>query len=48
MKNVSDYILPLNRVGMKDLPKVGGKNASLGEMLQNLTSQGIKVPMVLP
>ncbi len=45
MKNINDYILPLNRVGMKDLPKVGGKNASLGEMLQNLSSQGIKVPM---
>src|SRR3989338_5478955 len=29
---------------IKDIPKVGGKNASLGEMYQKLTSKGIKVP----
>ncbi len=45
MKNTSDYILFLNEVGMQDLPKVGGKNASLGEMIQNLSAQQIKVPM---
>lgn len=45
MKKTADYILYLNEVGMKDLPKVGGKNASLGEMLQNLSGQNIKVPM---
>ena len=27
-----------------DVPQVGGKNASLGEMVQALTSKGIKVP----
>lgn len=36
--------LLLQDVGMKDLPLVGGKNASLGEMLQNLTSLGIHIP----
>ncbi len=45
MKNTADYILFLDKVGMQDLPKVGGKNASLGEMIQNLGSQNIKVPM---
>ncbi|MFH1456490.1 MAG: PEP/pyruvate-binding domain-containing protein, partial [Patescibacteria group bacterium] len=29
---------------MKDLPSVGGKNASLGEMYQHLTSRGVKIP----
>ncbi len=38
------YILPLEQVGLKDLPQVGGKNASLGEMLQNLTKMGIEIP----
>ena len=39
-----NYIQPLTEISIKDLPKVGGKNASLGEMIQNLTSQNIKVP----
>ncbi len=38
------YITDLNKVGLKDLPLVGGKNASLGEMLQNLTKLGINIP----
>lgn len=29
---------------MDDLPRVGGKNASLGEMIQKLTAQNIRVP----
>ena len=29
---------------IKDVPVVGGKNASLGEMYKNLAGQGIKVP----
>ncbi len=31
-------------LGMSDVPEVGGKNASLGEMISNLTSLGIQVP----
>lgn len=31
-------------LGIKDVPLVGGKNASLGEMFANLTSKGVKVP----
>ncbi len=30
--------------GIKDVPLVGGKNASLGEMYRNLAGQGVKVP----
>ncbi len=31
-------------LGIKDIVEVGGKNASLGEMYQNLTSHGVRVP----
>ncbi len=41
---VPDYIRILSAVGMDDLPLVGGKNASLGEMLRELTPLGIRVP----
>jgi pyruvate, water dikinase len=37
-------VIPLQDVGIADIPLVGGKNASLGEMLQQLTPQGILVP----
>jgi pyruvate, water dikinase len=37
-------VLPLEAVGIVDIPLVGGKNASLGEMLQQLSPQGIRVP----
>jgi pyruvate, water dikinase len=37
-------ILWLGQVGIDDIPLVGGKNASLGEMIQQLSSQGISVP----
>lgn len=39
-----DLVLPLNEVGIADIPLVGGKNASLGEMIQQLVPKGIKVP----
>ncbi|BAZ67254.1 phosphoenolpyruvate synthase [Fischerella sp. NIES-4106] len=38
-------ILWFNEVGIGDIPLVGGKNASLGEMIQQLTPKGINVPM---
>ena len=45
------FIKKLNEVGIKDIAEVGGKNASLGEMIQNLTPkslpagrQGVKIP----
>ncbi|WP_339458627.1 phosphoenolpyruvate synthase [Nodularia spumigena] len=37
-------ILWFNEVGITDIPLVGGKNASLGEMIQQLTPQGVNVP----
>ena len=37
-------ILWFNEVGIKDIPLVGGKNASLGEMYSSLRSKKIKVP----
>ena len=40
----SALILAFDQVGIDDIPLVGGKNASLGEMIQQLSSQGIKVP----
>ncbi|WEK35458.1 MAG: phosphoenolpyruvate synthase [Candidatus Pseudobacter hemicellulosilyticus] len=43
MKATSNILL-LHEVGMNDLELVGGKNASLGEMLQNLTKLGVNIP----
>ncbi|KRA24688.1 phosphoenolpyruvate synthase [Microbacterium sp. Root61] len=37
-------ILWFDEVGMHDLPQVGGKNASLGEMVSNLSGAGVRVP----
>ncbi|MGO9992135.1 MAG: phosphoenolpyruvate synthase [Steroidobacteraceae bacterium] len=37
-------IRSFSEIGIDDLPLVGGKNASLGEMYRNLSSQGVKVP----
>lgn len=37
-------VLPLSEVGIADIALVGGKNASLGEMIQQLVPKGIKVP----
>jgi pyruvate,water dikinase len=40
----NQFILELSEVGINDIEKVGGKNASLGEMIQNLSSLGINIP----
>lgn len=37
-------ILWFDEVGIADIPLVGGKNASLGEMIQQLTPKGVNVP----
>jgi pyruvate, water dikinase len=37
-------VIPFERVRMRDLPQVGGKNASLGEMIGELSAAGIRVP----
>lgn len=41
---MSDYILWFTSISNSDISKVGGKNASLGEMVSTLASSGIKVP----
>lgn len=37
-------VLPFEAVTIQDIPVVGGKNASLGEMIQQLGKKGVKVP----
>ena len=38
------HIRWFDQIGMEDIPLVGGKNASLGEMIRELVPRGIKVP----
>ena len=38
------FIKHFKEVGIKDVGEVGGKNASLGEMIQNLVPKGISIP----
>ena len=38
------HTIDFKHLGMKDLPAVGGKNASLGEMISHLSAQGVSVP----
>lgn len=39
------YILPFNEIKLTDINLVGGKNSSLGEMIQFMIPKGINVPM---
>ena len=41
---MQDYVLRLEQAGMGDVDKVGGKNASLGEMIHQLSDAGVRVP----
>lgn len=41
---MEEYIVWLDSTGMDDVENVGGKNASLGEMISNLASVGVDVP----
>jgi len=38
------YVIKLAELGMNDVETVGGKNASLGEMISNLSNLGVTVP----
>ena len=38
------FILWFKELGMDDVPLAGGKNASLGEMYQNMAEKGVAVP----
>ena len=43
-KHDEAFILWFDDIGIEDVPLVGGKNASLGEMYQHLTDKGVAVP----
>ena len=38
------YVLPLSKLRMTDVATVGGKNASLGELISQLDKAGVRVP----
>lgn len=38
------FVIPFSQLRMSDVDIVGGKNASLGELLSQLTEAGIRVP----
>ena len=44
MDKSTAFILWFDQLGIEDVPLVGGKNASLGEMYRNLTPKGVNVP----
>ncbi len=44
MPEQTNYIRWFNELSIEDVPLVGGKNASLGEMYRELTPQGIQIP----
>ncbi|MFM8445378.1 MAG: PEP/pyruvate-binding domain-containing protein, partial [Methylococcus sp.] len=44
MSRETAEILWFEDIGIEDVPLVGGKNASLGEMVRELTPRGIRVP----
>jgi pyruvate,water dikinase len=41
---MSCYVIPFQQLRMTDVDRVGGKNASLGEMISQLTAAGVRVP----
>ncbi|MGO8936463.1 MAG: phosphoenolpyruvate synthase [Mycobacterium sp.] len=42
--STSRYVRFFEEFGIDDVPLVGGKNASLGEMFQKLSTQGVRIP----
>ena len=42
--NDSTYVLWFSDMGIEDVPAVGGKNASLGKMIRNLSNRGVRIP----
>ncbi|MEZ0231820.1 MAG: phosphoenolpyruvate synthase [Methylophilaceae bacterium] len=41
---MSEYVIAFEKLRIADVPSVGGKNASLGEMISQLTAKGVRVP----
>lgn len=44
IRALENYIISFEKLGMNDVERVGGKNASLGEMISNLSHSGVTVP----
>lgn len=44
MKQAAKFVRWFEEIRIEDVPTVGGKNASLGEMYRELTTRGIKIP----
>ena len=44
MEKPTKSIMWFDEITIEDVPKVGGKNASLGEMTQGVVPQGVNVP----
>ncbi|MFT4310497.1 MAG: phosphoenolpyruvate synthase [Candidatus Woesearchaeota archaeon] len=44
MDKHNEFILWFDQLGIEDVPLVGGKNASLGEMYRHLTPKGVRIP----
>ena len=41
---MSEYVIPFEKLRNTDVALVGGKNASLGEMISQLHAKGVRVP----
>ncbi|HBP67607.1 MAG TPA: hypothetical protein DD717_05160, partial [Alcanivorax sp.] len=41
---LAEYVVWFQDLGKGDVERVGGKNASLGEMISNLAAAGVSVP----
>jgi pyruvate,water dikinase len=41
---MSDYVIPFEKLRNTDVGSVGGKNASLGEMISQLHAKDVRVP----
>lgn len=44
MSDARSHVIPFEEIGRDDVASVGGKNASLGEMVRHLSAQGVQVP----
>ncbi|MGA7325555.1 MAG: PEP/pyruvate-binding domain-containing protein, partial [Rhodomicrobium sp.] len=44
MSDLSNLVQWFESIRLEDVPTVGGKNASLGEMFREMSSQGVRVP----
>lgn len=45
MMKKSPYVLSFEEINAEDVSRVGGKNASLGEMIDSLKAEGVRVPL---